>query len=439
MTLLRSVLTLVIAALVVIGAASAQDYSVRVMNNTNLRAAASLQARIVETAPAGSTLLVVGSEGRWLRIDRNGNPVWMAAWVSYSRVQSAQQPTAPPQTPIDNCCFVDRQCNTDEEWRNGYYAFQNGQCAAPAQSQLSAGPVAAVSEPLIIGAPATTQINNCCNLDRECHTEEDWDAGWLAYRDNECVWELVNYKPAGSQPLLGIDNCCHAPGWFCQSDENFRKGQLAYQANNHCPTHLISTFMFYELYPTTDNCCHLGRECHSDADWQRGYSDFLHFRCAIDVPLITNLPISIEGNQDFIALWRAALSLLKAQSPRFYDYAITGLNAIKEYSDGDPNKSGCYVSCGSEKTAYCEWIHPFTYIDHELIAVTASVIVHEACHCHRDEKGYPHGNNFWETELPCVKAQADLMKDLDPGNSFGIPWEDYRESARIHNVTDLRY
>ena len=51
---------------------SAQNYSIRVTSNTNLRAAASLQASIVETVPAGTTLNVVGSADRWLRIDRMG-------------------------------------------------------------------------------------------------------------------------------------------------------------------------------------------------------------------------------------------------------------------------------------------------------------------------------------------------------------------------------
>jgi hypothetical protein len=32
---------------------------------------------------------------------------------------------------IDNCCFVDRQCATDQEWADGHHAFQNNQCGAP--------------------------------------------------------------------------------------------------------------------------------------------------------------------------------------------------------------------------------------------------------------------------------------------------------------------
>ena len=117
----------------------AQGYSIRIAFNTNLRAGASLQARIVETAPAGSTLHVVGELGRWLRINRNGNEVWMASWVRHSRVEDNSQASSGTGTSaqIDNCCFVDRQCTTDQEWTDGYWAFQNGQCAAP--STISSG------------------------------------------------------------------------------------------------------------------------------------------------------------------------------------------------------------------------------------------------------------------------------------------------------------
>ena len=94
------------------GLASAQNYSIRVAFDTNLRAAASLQARIVETAPAGTVLNVVGSDNRWLRVNRKGSEVYMADWVDYTRVEGGSQ--AQISSQIDNCCFVDRQCHSDQ-------------------------------------------------------------------------------------------------------------------------------------------------------------------------------------------------------------------------------------------------------------------------------------------------------------------------------------
>ena len=104
----------------------------------SLRAYYSVESATVEKVLAGTTLQVVGRFNRWLKIDRNGNQVWMADWVSYTRVEDLVETTpTQPQTAsnIDNCCFVDRQCSTDQEWRDGYWAFQENECAAPTQSR----------------------------------------------------------------------------------------------------------------------------------------------------------------------------------------------------------------------------------------------------------------------------------------------------------------
>ena len=158
-------------------AASAQGYSIQVTYNTNLRAAPSLQGSIVETAPAGTTLNVVGSDNRWLKINRNGNEVWMADWVSYTRVEEGSQTSSQIQTmsEVDNCCFVDRQCNTDQEWTDGYWAFQNNQCTAPSQSQTQTAT-----------SIISSQIDNCCFVNWQCNTDEEWKNGYRAFQNNQC-------------------------------------------------------------------------------------------------------------------------------------------------------------------------------------------------------------------------------------------------------------
>ena len=410
----------VLIAVFVYGAVtSAQGYAIRVTYNTNLRVANSLTSGIVETAPAGSILQVLGQQGRWLQIDRNGNQVWMAGWVSYSRVQSVQPAVSPPQTVsnIDNCCFVDRQCQSDQDWTDGYWAFQNGQCAAPAQTQPQ--PVASVTEPRIIGAAPTTQINNCCNLDRECHTEEDWAAGWLAFQDGECLSEFLRYKPPSSQPILGTDNCCDAPGWLCLTDAHYSQGHMAYRDNNHCPAHVISTYLpNFVFYDAADNCCDLGRPCHSPADWQRGYSDFLHFRCEFDIPLIDHIPVKIEGSPTFHVFMRAAFSLLKARSPYYYDYAIRGLDKIIQDSDGDPHTGGGGVLCLGERTYFADWEDNSPGSYENTLIIETSVIVHEACHCHNDAAGFiPPKPTDVGNELPCYEQEHLALLEIAPGHS----------------------
>ena len=163
--------------------ASAQTYYIRVTYNTNLRSTYSLQGRIVETAPSGTTLQVVGNSGRWLKINRNGIEVWMASWVRHTRVED--QPTA-PAAEVDNCCFVDRQCNTDQQWTDGYWAFQNGQCGSPSQTQTQTS-----TQPV---SPGQSQIDNCCFVDRQCNNDQQWIDGYWAFQNGQCA------APSQTQP-----------------------------------------------------------------------------------------------------------------------------------------------------------------------------------------------------------------------------------------------
>ena len=173
--MLRKYVAPVIALLITFGTASAQNYHIRVSFNTNLRSSPSLQADIVKTVRSGKTLQVVGQQGRWLRIGQGAREMWMANWVRYTRVESAD----PTQSDVDNCCFVDRQCNSDQEWTNGYWAYQNNQCGAPSQTQSQTSVPPTTSQP---GA-----VDNCCNVDRHCSSDQDWVNGFYAYQNQQCL------------------------------------------------------------------------------------------------------------------------------------------------------------------------------------------------------------------------------------------------------------
>ena len=160
-------------------AASAQSYFVRVTNNTNLRASYSLESAVLTSARAGATLEVVGQHNRWLRVQHEGRQFWMASWVSHSRVDA--QPTA-VAADIDNCCFVDRQCQSDQEWTDGYWAYQNKQCAAPAT---------AVSAPSASPETAASDVNNCCFLGWNCQSDQEWERGFWNYQVGQCEHQGV--------------------------------------------------------------------------------------------------------------------------------------------------------------------------------------------------------------------------------------------------------
>lgn len=94
-------------------------------------------------------------------------------------------------TQVDNCCFIDRQCQSDAEWTNGYWAFQDGQCAAPAsfQPQASAQPAGNVS----------SQVDNCCFVDRQCSNDEEWVNGFWAFQNGQCTTPQQSQQPTSTQ------------------------------------------------------------------------------------------------------------------------------------------------------------------------------------------------------------------------------------------------
>ena len=261
--------------------AAAQSYHIRVTHNSNLRATHSLEGDIIETAPAGATLHVVGKVNRWLKIDRNGNEVWMADWIDYTRVENSAQPAAQTgaSTVIDNCCFVDRQCQSDQEWTNGYWAYQNGQCAAPAQSQSGTTPPPASN--------AAGPIDNCCFAGWHCQSELEWAQGYYAYRDNQC-----EATPGARTPVSNADTCCHQ-GW----------------------------------------------DCTIPSDWILGESVYALFDGECLIPETSSVDgVIIEGSDAFVVKMKEALDLLKNRAPQWYAYVIKAPFKIRQsYWSGASN------------------------------------------------------------------------------------------------------
>ena len=188
------------------GLASAQSYAIRVAYNTNLRSAPSLDAAVAATAPAGSTWQVSGEFNRWLKISHQSGDVWMAGWVSHSRVagvETSAQPPSPQQSaaPVDNCCFVDRQCDSEQDWQAGYWAFQKDQCAAPVQRQSGASS----QVPAQSSGAAPANIDNCCFIGWRCQSDDDWANGYQAYQSNQC-----------KHPGLAIEG---SPGFVLQMEQ----------------------------------------------------------------------------------------------------------------------------------------------------------------------------------------------------------------------------
>lgn len=293
-------LATVCLALMIAAIGSAQSYFIRVEHNTNLRKTYSLESLVLESARAGSVLEVSGAFGKWLKISRPSRDMWMAGWVDHERVDS---PPAASQD-IDNCCFVDRQCNNDQEWTDGYWAFQNNQCPAPPPPQTSN---AAVPD-------GADEINNCCFLDWNCQNDDDWERGYFAFQSNSC--------DAGPVILSGI---------------------------------------------------------------------------------------KVEGSKSFIAYVGRGLNLLRTRAPHWYQYTISGLNAVIEVN---PPWGGSGVNV---VTAVATFNHnPNVIFVPEDDMTMAEFLLHEACHVHRYRAGQEPGG--YPGEKACIQAEVALWAELAPGS-----------------------
>jgi uncharacterized protein YraI len=117
-----------------------------VVGNMNIRSGASTSSSVVAKARAGDEFAVASSQRGetwcWLEINRgwlantarvrSTRPVHTADAASSVNTQASQQ------SDINNCCFVDRQCASEQEWVDGYWAYQRNECLGPSQASVSA-------------------------------------------------------------------------------------------------------------------------------------------------------------------------------------------------------------------------------------------------------------------------------------------------------------
>ena len=433
-----------LALLTLFGLAVAQEYCVRANRRINLRDAASLQGVWLETVAPGTTLTVIGEQNRWLKINRNGSDVWMASWVDYSRLDncggtaSQAGPSTEPAN-IDNCCFVDRQCHTDQDWTDGYHAFQNNQCprppgsGAPASSQPSSG------------APA--QIDNCCFVDRQCTSELEWAAGWHAFQNNQCPAPGQTGAPSPSQPVSGapaqIDNCCFVDRQ-CTTELDWMGGWHAYR-NNQCGAPgqpgasassqaaggailrtgggiIIGNTSGLSILPSTsltrmptlgetlsiESCCQLNWQCNSDQDRAAGYRALAYENnCALPGRVL-----GVVGSAEFIDFIAQRLDELRNKLPQRYDYVLSGLDKI-EQAPADLF-SGFGDTTG--RILFAPWRGP---VAEGFDKRWSAALVHEACHMHRYAAGLHVDLNVCNPEsiiteeVACRELELQVMIELD--------------------------
>ncbi len=217
---MKSKIAAALFALCLLGAAAlAEDYSIRINWNTNLRTGPGLKETVFEIAPAAAILHVTGSQGDWLQISRNGKQLWLADWVGYTRLENSQ--TGP--SGIDNCCFINRQCSSDQEWVNGFWAYKNKQCEHPGiVIEGSEDFITAIQEALDLlreRAPAWHAYVDQ-GLDKIKAVTEAYGTGvWVHYRTFNISPKHVDAGPVWLAGII-VHEACHV--------RQFEAGQIYY-------------------------------------------------------------------------------------------------------------------------------------------------------------------------------------------------------------------
>ena len=275
---------------------------------------------------------------------------------------------------IDNCCFVNRQCATNQEWDAGWHAFQRNECPA---SQP-----AAPAAPAPVSAAAGQPIDNCCYVDRQCQSEAEWSDGYHAYQNGQCA------APAQPQPAPPAQPVASAPA-------------------------------------IVDNCCFVDRLCQSEAEWAAGYQAFQSGQCAAPARAVSSAPTRplIQGSDRFVHHVNVVLDLMEREAPEWYNYAISGLSFIVEVPipDQDMTHECTALAYKSQRKATLEacWINKFQLFGwsakyDQLAAATA--IVHEACHIHIGDAGLVYESEY--EEKLCRERGGGVEIALDPHQRY---------------------
>ena len=221
-----------------------------------------------------------------------------------------------------------------------------------------------------------SSIDNCCFVDRQCSSDHDWTAGYWAFQNNQCS------TAAASQPPKSNTGATSAA-------------------------------------PEVNNCCFLGWQCSSDQQWDRGYHAYQNNQC--------DYPVAIEGSEAFIVQVQKALDMLKKWAPEWYAYATSGLSRIREVPD--EQGSGAWLD---ERRFDIATRHAFSRAGAGGVIWLAGIIVHDACHVHRDEAGLQSGGR--DGELACLQAQLPALEAIDPRDRYSA-WI----NTLIANIDNIEY
>ena len=379
---------------IVAGTAGAQSSCYRhstayVSAPINVRLSHSTASAVIRGAVAGESFAVSSStQGKsycWLNISEG----WIAWTVRVSAVApggttapAGEQTTQPSN--VDNCCFVDRQCHTDKEWTDGYWAYQRKQCPVnPPTTQGTSGQQVSSTQ---------ANVDNCCFIGWQCHTNQDWIDGYWAHQNNQCgaTGQTLSQTIGPSFSHILSLPLPRTPS----NAETLSKASMPF-----------------------DNCCYIHHPtCQSDEDWSSGYWAFQNGQCIGPAPPGTRP--EIVGNASFVSYASRALELIGIHAPEWLNYLYhSGIRKLEMHPDA--GAGGFYNTIWVVMDGFHERFDPTWTPSLHQLAGYAGGVIHEACHAFQ-QRTYTQSAG-WTNEIACVEAQLAVIEAIKPDSS-DVPW-----------------
>ena len=211
-------------------------------------------------------------------------------------------------------------------------------------------------------ASAPVTVDNCCFVDRLCHSEADWTAGFYAYQNGQCP------VSSGVQQAVAVSTAASINLWTPHMTEG------------------VKQFLANPSSDPFNNCCYMLHDtCHSAEDWRIGARMYQDHNCVHPAPLWT-LPTIVAsetpvGGVRFTDLVNTVLDLMRLHAPEWYKYLqVSGVRQFKLVPG--MKSAGFYNMSWSVGLGYwsARQENPYWRPNSTYILKYVEAITHEACH-----------------------------------------------------------
>ena len=267
---MRYVFALLLALVLALSSLAQTSYMIRLDTEANLRESWSLDSELAVRVPQGAHMRVIKHFNRWLKVVYEGNELWLADWVMHTRLNPDGSLPESASTLVIPA----------EVPPSNYHIRLLIETNLRELHSLDSDIVAVLAEGSV--------LNVVHSFNRWLEVEHDgghaWMADWVQHErlSDEEVVDL--YTPPPPPTTLYVDNCCQL-GRECETDADWHGGHLDFLAGL-CPLPPDTEEVIYDSpdhATLMDNCCLMGRSCDNEDDWQSGYYDYVRDMCGMSM------------------------------------------------------------------------------------------------------------------------------------------------------------